>query len=201
MDNWVNLGIGFCKVQRRAKSGIIFLLSDSHHICWMMCIDVYGCVWLVYLVRWYTQPGTFHGIAVYATCESLCLGIVLSNVVFSLHQMLSSDRCPRSIMRRDAGLPFSSLTVPHSKCIDRYRSYWHVQIDRPGLGDVSCNPRTTQEALCAHMLLALVRHTVPKSCSGNVQIVFLLDARKALGLILGLKYVFLVLLGSKKKRK
>eukprot|EP00434_Breviolum_minutum_P030004 symbB.v1.2.026532.t1/scaffold2659.1/size73661/2 len=41
---------------------------------------------------------------------------------------------------------------------------------------------TTQEALCAHMLLALVRHTVPKSCSGNVQIVFLLDARKALGL-------------------
>lgn len=116
------------------------------------------------------------------------------DVVFSLHQMLSPDRCPLSIMRRDSGLPFSSLTVPHSKCIDRHRSYWHVQIDRPGLGDVSCNPRTTQEALCAHMLLALVRHTVPKSCSGNVQIVFLLDARKALGLILGLKYAFLVLL-------
>lgn len=80
-----------------------------------------------------------------------------------------------------------------------HRSYWHVHIGRPGLGDVSCNPRTTQEALCAHMLLALVRHTVPKSCSGNVQIVFLLDARKALGLILGLKHVFLGFLRLQKE--
>ncbi len=116
-------------------------------------------------------------------------------VVFALHQMLSSVRCKLSIIHRDAGLPFSSLTLSHSKCMDRMGQ---VRIERPGLGDVPCNPRTTQEALCAHMLLALVRHTLPKSCSGNVQMMFLLDARKALGLLLGLKHVFL---GSKRKRK
>ncbi|CAK9003783.1 Anthranilate N-benzoyltransferase protein 2 [Durusdinium trenchii] len=41
---------------------------------------------------------------------------------------------------------------------------------------------TTQEALCAFMLLALGRNCLPKTCSGSVAMIFLLDVRKALKL-------------------
>lgn len=52
------------------------------------------------------------------------------------------------------------------------------------LNSVEASPRTTQEALCAHMLLAM-RPLLKKDSTGHVQMMFLLDARKALGLLLG----------------
>ena len=61
--------------------------------------------------------------------------------------------------------------------------------------------RTTQEALCAHMLLAF-RPLLKKDSKGDVQMMFLLDARKALGLILELNmFLFCLSLSDPKAFK
>lgn len=75
------------------------------------------------------QPVRVYAWGLYCLIVSIIVGSRLASdrvsaavhdAVFALHQMLSSHRCQLSIMRRDAGLHFSSLTVvPHSKCIDR----------------------------------------------------------------------------------
>ena len=41
---------------------------------------------------------------------------------------------------------------------------------------------TTQEAFCAYLLMTLGKHILPPDAKGKVQMMFLLDARKALGL-------------------
>ena len=110
--------------------------------------------------------------------------------------VVSSVFFPVPWLKLDHSVCWNGLKPPIAlRCADQTATLLVYATGHHSCGSVQHSeqmPRTTQEALCAHMLLAF-RPLLKKDSAGDVQMMFLLDARKALSLILELNLMLFCL--------